>query len=146
MIRYYNRQTSYTLNHKRKYNDWLKSVIKAEAVQCTYSLEKGLRIGELAIVFCSDDYLLSVNKEFLSHDYYTDIITFDYCTPGIISGDLFISIDTVRYNAITYGTTFDKELARVIVHGLLHLLGYNDHSDLEQKIMRNKEDQYLELL
>ena len=101
------------------------------------------RLGDISIIFCSDNYILDVNMKYLQHDYFTDIITFDYCEGSVLSGDLFISIDSVRDNADFYGTEFTDELNRVIVHGLLHLIGYDDHSDSEQKLMRSKEDYYL---
>ena len=101
------------------------------------------RVGEISIIFCSDNYILDVNMRYLQHDYFTDIITFDYCEGDKLSGDLFISIDSVRENALFYGTEFDDELNRVMVHGLLHLIGYDDHTEEEQKVMREKEDYYL---
>ena len=97
------------------------------------------------MVFCSDNYLLDVNLKFLQHDYYTDIITFDYCEKDILSGDLFISIDSVRANADFFGTTFENELNRVIVHGILHLIGYDDHCDEDIAEMRAKENYYLDI-
>ena len=103
------------------------------------------KLGNINIIFCSDNYILDVNVKYLGHDYFTDIITFDYCEKDILSGDLFISIDTVRDNAEFYKTEFNDELNRVIVHGLLHLIGYDDHTPEEQKIMREKENYYLEL-
>ena len=102
-------------------------------------------MGEVSIIFCSDNYILNVNQEYLQHDYFTDIITFDYCEGDRISGDLFISVDSVRENAIEYGTEFKDELNRVIVHGILHLIGYDDHNEEDIKMMRQKEDYYLSL-
>lgn len=102
--------------------------------------EKGKNIGEIAYIFCNDDKILEVNKQYLAHDYYTDIITFDYCEGNTISGDIFISIDTVRSNAEKYGSDFFDELSRVIIHGILHLCGYNDKSDEEQAEMTRQED------
>lgn len=102
-------------------------------------------LGDLTFVFCSDDYLLEVNKKHLDHDFYTDIITFDY-TDEVVSGDLFISIDRVRDNADSNKVTFNKELHRVIVHGVLHLLGYGDKDDEEKTNMRSLEDKYLEFV
>lgn len=102
-------------------------------------------LGDISIIFCSDNYILDVNIRYLHHDYFTDVITFDYCEGNKLSGDLFISIDSVRENAIEFGTEFDKELHRVIVHGLLHLIGYDDHTPEDQKEMREKEDYYLGL-
>lgn len=102
-------------------------------------------LEEISIVFCSDEYLLGLNKEYLSHDYYTDIITFDYYTEDV-TGDLFISIDRVRENAINNDVLFDNELRRVVAHGVLHLLGYGDKSKEEASLMRKKENEALELL
>lgn len=99
--------------------------------------------GDIAIIFCSDKYLLNINVEYLQHNYFTDIITFDYAEGGKISGDLFISIDRVKDNAVQFNTTFLKELYRVIFHGVLHLVGYNDKSVKEKKVMREKENLYL---
>jgi len=99
--------------------------------------------GQISIVFCSDEYLLEMNKKYLNHDYYTDIITFNDVDGNIISGDLFISIDRVRENASIYETTWYRELYRVVFHGVLHLIGYNDKTPDEQKMMRQKEDFYL---
>ena len=102
-------------------------------------------LGDISIIFCSDNYILDVNIRYLHHDYFTDVITFDYCEGERLSGDLFISIDSVRENAIEFGTEFDEELHRVIVHGLLHLIGYDDHTPEDQNVMRAKEDYYLSL-
>ena len=99
--------------------------------------------GELSIVFCSDEYLLKMNKQYLNHDYYTDIITFNYVEGNTISGDLFISVDRTHENAINYKKEPHNELIRVIFHGILHLVGYNDKTDEEKKIMKEKEEFYL---
>ena len=103
------------------------------------------QIGNISIIFCSDNYILDVNQKYLQHDYFTDIITFDYCEGDKLSGDLFISVDTVKDNAVEYGTEFQDELNRVMVHGLLHLIGYDDHSEEDIKEMRAKENYYLSL-
>lgn len=116
--------------------NWLSDVCVSEKKVC----------GPISIIFCSDDYLLEVNKEYLDHDYYTDIITFDYTINNEVSGDLFISIDRVKENSTTFDVTFQKELYRVLVHGVLHLCGYGDKSVSEEKIMRSKEDFYLSLI
>lgn len=100
-------------------------------------------LGDINIIFCSDNYILDVNMKYLQHDYFTDIITFDYCEGNTLSGDLFISIDSVRENALFYGTEFSEELNRVIIHGLLHLIGYDDHKDEDIMVMREKENYYL---
>lgn len=104
---------------------------------------EGKSLYEIAIVFCSDEFLLDINNRFLNHDYYTDIITFDYVEDEKISGDLMISIDRVKDNALTEGVGFKEELNRVVIHGVLHLLGYDDKSSDEALLMREKEAFYL---
>ena len=136
MIRYFTEDIRFQYKGKRLTSNWLKKIAEQE--------EK--RIGQIGIIFCSDPYLLGINREYLGHDYYTDIITFDYCEGKLLGGDLFISIDTVRDNAAFYGTTFENELHRVIVHGVLHLMGYDDHSDADTAAMRAAEDRALALL
>ena len=106
-------------------------------------IEEGKVLEEVNLIFCSDEYLLKMNVEYLQHDYYTDIISFDYCEDDRILGDLFISKDRVLDNAEQNSVTFVAELQRVIVHGVLHLCGYKDKSEDEQKLMRIKEDYYL---
>ena len=103
------------------------------------------KLGDVNVIFCSDNYILDINLKYLQHDYYTDIITFDYCEGDRLSGDLFISIDSVRENSEFYKTEFADELNRVIVHGLLHLIGYDDHSEEDIATMRSKEDYYLKI-
>ncbi|WP_075603844.1 rRNA maturation RNase YbeY [Saccharicrinis aurantiacus] len=103
-------------------------------------------IGDISYIFCSDKYILQVNKDYLDHDYYTDIITFNYNEGSIISGDLFISLDTVKSNSQLFNTSFTKELNRVIIHGILHLIGYDDQSDEDQLEMTKQENLSLELL
>ena len=114
---------------------WVQNVIETKKMQC----------GKICVIFCSDKYLLKVNQDYLKHDYYTDIITFDYCEDNIISGDIFISTQRVAENAEKYNTS-KTELFRVIIHGVLHLLGFNDATDEEKEIMRKKEDQCIEAL
>ena len=135
MIRYFSESIKFDLQGKLANNRWLRFVAEAEAK----------RIGDVNIIFCSDPYIQDVNINYLGHDYYTDIITFDYVEGNVLSGDLFISIDSVRENASFYGAEFPTELRRVMVHGLLHLIGYDDHTPEEQKEMRSKEDYYLSL-
>ena len=135
MVSYFLQDIDFVFKHKRLNNSWLKLVAESEIK----------KLGNINIIFCSDNYILDVNVKYLGHDYFTDIITFDYCEKDILSGDLFISIDTVRDNAEFYKTEFNDELNRVIAHGLLHLIGYDDHTPEEQKIMREKENYYLEL-
>ena len=106
----------------------------------------GKRVGEVAYVFCNDDKILEVNRQSLKHDYFTDIITFDYCEGDMLSGDLFISLDTVRTNAELFHKTYDDELHRVIIHGILHLVGINDKGPGEREIMEAAENKALDLL
>lgn len=101
-------------------------------------------LGEITVVFCNDEYLLEMNRTYLNHDYYTDIITFDYSEDIIISGDLFVSIDRIIENSSSFDVSFNHELSRVIYHGVLHLCGYKDKSEEEIKAMRGKENYYLE--
>ena len=103
-------------------------------------------IGRLSYHFCSDEHLLEMNRTHLDHDYYTDIITFDESRPPVLAGDVFISLDRVKDNALQLGTDWTIELYRVMVHGLLHLMGYKDKSDSEQEVMRSKESEALKLL
>lgn len=100
-------------------------------------------LGDISVIFCSDEYLLKMNEQYLDHDYYTDIITFDYVENSLISGDLFISIDRVKENGAKFGDSFIKEMYRVVFHGVLHLVGYKDKSSEEKTEMRGKEDFYL---
>ena len=103
----------------------------------------GYNLGELSIIFCCDEYLLDINKKHLNHDFYTDIITFNYNVEKKLNGDLFISVDRVKDNAILFNENFNVELFRVIIHGVLHLCGFNDKTIDEQKEMRSKENYYL---
>jgi probable rRNA maturation factor len=116
-----------------KVKNWLTSVVRDE----------GMILKNLEIVFCSDEFLLGINKEFLSHDFYTDIVTFDYNEQKNVVGELYVSLDRVLDNALGLKVEFKVELLRVLVHGVLHLCGYHDKSDKEIKVMRAKEDCYL---
>ena len=133
MVSYFTEDITFPFKEKRLTSRWLKFVAESEAK----------RLGDIAVIFCSDNYILDVNIKYLQHDYYTDIITFDYCEGNRLSGDLFISVDSVRENAQHYGTEFPEELNRVIVHGLLHLIGYDDHTEADIAVMRAKENYYL---
>ena len=135
MIRYFNQDIKFEFKSKLLTNRWLKMVAESEI----------RKISDINVIFCSDNYILDVNMKYLQHDYFTDIITFDYCEGDRLSGDLFISIDSVRENSQFYGTSFADELNRVIVHGVLHLIGYDDHSEADIATMRAKEDYYLSL-
>lgn len=99
--------------------------------------------GDISVILCNDDFLLEINRDFLKHDYYTDIITFDNTEKNRISGELYISYERVRENAISYHKTFENELTRVVIHGILHLLGYSDDHVEEKRRMTEKEDFYL---
>lgn len=121
---------------KREISKWIKTV----------ALKYGKNTDEISYIFCDDEKILEINKEYLKHDYYTDIITFDYSEGEKISGDIFISIDTVKSNSQMYTTDYQDELYRVIIHGVLHLCGLDDSSEAEQKIMREAEDNALKLL
>ena len=135
MVHYFTEDCSFLFKEKRLTSRWLKLVAGSEV----------RKLGDISIIFCSDPYILDVNLRYMQHDYYTDIITFDYCEGDTLSGDLFISIDSVRENAVLYGTEFADELNRVIVHGVLHLIGYDDHTEEEVAEMRAKENYYLSL-
>ena len=115
--------------------EWYSNVCEVE----------GKVLGDLSLIFCSDEHLLEMNKEYLQHDYYTDIITFDYSEDSLVSGDLFISVDRVQDNADEFDVLFQDELHRVCVHGLLHLCGYKDKSDEDEAMMRQKENEMLVL-
>ena len=106
----------------------------------------GKRVGDISIIFCNDVKILEINKEYLNHNYYTDIITFDYSENNVISGDIFISIDTVRSNAEKYNEEYAKELYRVIIHGVLHLCGIDDKAEGAREIMEKNEDEALHIL
>ena len=134
MILFFNEDINFKFQGKNNFKAWLKKVVDKE----------GFKIRDLNYIFCSDDYLHKVNVEYLQHDTFTDIITFDISEDeSIIAGDIFISIDRVKENSKILKTVFEEELRRVIVHGLLHLCGYNDHSAEEKVKMRSLEDEYI---
>lgn len=116
-----------------KVKRWITEIIKLH----------DYRVGEICYIFCHDQKILEVNKQFLNHDYYTDIISFDYTEDNIISGDLFLSLDTIKSNSIKFSTHFKSELLRVIIHGVLHLCGLKDKSEADSKQMRKAEDEAL---
>ena len=143
MISYQTEGVKMPAIRRRDISAWIK------AVAATY----GKRVGDIGYIFCNDDKILEVNRQYLQHDYYTDIITFDYSDDALltgrkdtISGDLFISLDTVRTNAEQQGTTYDEELHRVIIHGILHLCGINDKGPGEREIMEREENKALKLI
>lgn len=115
--------------------NWINAIASSE----------GKTIGALSYVFCSDDYLLEINKQFLNHDLFTDIITFDYCQDGLINGEIYISTDRVGDNAVVFKVPFSNELLRVMAHGLLHLIGYGDKTESEERLMRKKESEKIDM-
>ncbi len=123
----------FSLEKETKVINWIKKVLKQE----------GKTTGNIAYLFCTDDYLLKINRQFLKHDFYTDIITFDYSEKNKIEGEIFISIDRVKENALTFKQPLQKELMRTIIHGVLHLCGYKDKNPADKKIMRSKEEEAL---
>lgn len=132
--------------HQENVSYRLKSVKKVKAWIILSAANEAKQIGELNFIFCSDNYLHKINLEYLKHDTFTDIITFDYSEGKIINGDIFISIERVRENAKNFNQTIDNELHRVLIHGVLHLMNYKDKTAKEKESMRNKEDFYLNLL
>jgi len=133
MISFSKVEINYNLKNKLKVKAWVKSILIAE----------GKDGGEITYVFCNDNYLGKMNEKYLKHNTLTDIITFDYSEEGILSGDIFISIERIKENAESYGATLDAELGRVMAHGVLHLMGYKDKTPEDKKVMRSKEDFYL---
>lgn len=131
----YNYEIDFQLDNEENYSFWIENVINSE----------NKVLGEVNYIFCDDDYLLEINKQYLDHDYYTDIISFDYTEDNLISGDIFISIDRVRENASDFKVSFEDELKRVIIHGILHYCGYKDKSSAEEKLMRNKEEDKIKM-
>jgi rRNA maturation RNase YbeY len=136
MIAFRNEDSRFSLDEKLAAKDKIRRLAR----------EENKRTGELCFVFCSDEYLLELNRHYLNHDYYTDVITFDYGTGNLIAGDIFVSIDRVKENAGNFNVPFNHELSRVIYHAILHLCGYGDKTPAEESIMRSKEDYYLKTL
>ena len=135
-VKFFTEDSNYQLKQKIRIKDWIQKTI----------LTENYKTGEINFIFTSDNYLLTINKEYLSHNYYTDIITFNYCENKIVNGDIFISIDTIKNNSARFGVTFTEELHRVMIHGILHLIGYDDQNDEQKAQMREKENYYLERL
>ncbi len=128
-------QNDFTLDQPRLYRPWISSIFDRE----------NKTIRSLSYVFCSDEYLLDINKQFLDHDTLTDIITFDYSSEGLIEGEIYISTDRVAENAVTFNVGFQDELLRVMAHGALHLVGYKDKTKEETQIMREKESEMISM-
>lgn len=132
----YNFETPLVFNNTNQITDWIHNVISKEGFDC----------GEINYIFCDDEYLLKLNIDYLDHDTLTDIISFDYTVGNLISGDIYISVPRVKENADLFNTSFENELHRVIIHGILHYCGYKDKSNVQKVIMRSKEDEYLNTL
>lgn len=128
-------QNDFILTNQEVVNSWIKNILTRE----------NLELGELSFVFCSDDFLREINQKYLAHDTLTDIITFDYREGNRISGEIYISTDRVEENAKDFSVSFQDELHRVMIHGVLHICGYNDSTDAEKELMRIKEDWALAL-
>ena len=135
-IAYYAEEVKLPAIKKKAVGDWIRKVAALY----------GKRAGDISYIFCSDEKILEVNKQYLQHDYYTDIITFDYSEGTKISGDLFISLDTVKSNSDMFGTNYVEELHRIIIHGVLHLCGINDKRPGEREVVTAKENEALTLL
>ena len=136
MISFSSKLKGFNLENSSQFQTWLKNVIKLE----------GKKTGDINYLFMSDDDLLVINRQYLQHDFFTDIVTFPLSESNeIISGEIYVSVDRIKDNAEQNGVKFENELKRVIVHGVLHLLGYDDHTDDEKTMMRQKEDYYINL-
>lgn len=136
MIAFYAEETQLPAVRQEAVREWVRTVAQSY----------GKKVGDISYIFCSDEKILEVNREFLQHDYYTDIITFDYTSGEKIAGDLFISLDTVRTNAEKFGQPYNEELHRTIIHGILHLCGINDKGPGEREIMEANENKALDIL
>ena len=132
----FNSETSFTLKNQKKLVKWISDVISSE----------GFQVGEINYIFCDDSYLNKINQEFLNHDTFTDIISFDYTLGKEVGGDIFISIERVLENAEKFNEVFENELHRVMIHGILHFMGYKDKTKKEKTLMRTKEDEKIFIL
>ncbi len=131
----FNYESDFTLDNESVYADWISKVISSELKD----------EGEINYIFCDDEYLLQINRQYLDHDTLTDIISFDYSEGNNLHGDIFISIERVRDNALDFGVSFNEELKRVMAHGVLHYCGYKDKSESDEKLMRQKEEEKMEM-
>ena len=127
----FNYEMEFELQNEAQYTDWISRVIASE----------NKKEGDINYIFCDDDFILDINQKYLEHDYYTDIISFDYSVGNELHGDIFVSVDRVRENAEDFNVSFDDELRRVIIHGVLHYCGYKDKSEEDERMMRVKEDE-----
>jgi len=134
-VYFHNEGVSFVFKNKKAVSSWLSSVVKSFKQE----------VGTLNFIFCTDEYLLTINKSYLNHNHYTDIITFDYCEENKVSGDLFISIERVKEYSLKNNIEFNNEIHRVIVHGVLHLCGLNDKTEREKEKMRAQENKFLAL-
>ncbi|MEA4936043.1 MAG: rRNA maturation RNase YbeY [Paludibacter sp.] len=133
MIQFINENTELPVLQKRNLTQWIKATAE----------EYGKKTGNISYIFCSEERILEINRQYLNHDYYTDIITFDYSENNIISGDIFISPETLKTNAISFNVTFEEEMLRIIIHGILHLCGQDDKTPESRQLMTTKEDKAL---
>jgi probable rRNA maturation factor len=131
----FNYELEFLLENEGQYSSWISNVISSE----------NKKEGDINYIFCDDEYILEINKQYLDHDYYTDIISFDYSVGNELHGDIFVSIERVRENAIEFEVTFNEELKRVLVHGVLHYCGYKDKTEEEELLMRSKEDEKIKM-
>lgn len=131
----FNYENNFVIENEDVYQNWISKIITSE----------GFSEGEVNYIFCDDDYLLNINIEYLNHDTYTDIISFDYTVGNLVQGDIFISTERVAENALNYKVSFDDELQRVLSHGILHYCGFKDKTDEDVKLMRQKEDEKIAL-
>ena len=132
---FFNYETDFKLDNHVQLAEWISNCID----------DRGYTVGEINYIFCDDDYLVKLNVEFLEHDTFTDIISFDYTVGNLIQGDIFISVDRVRENAHDFNVSFEEELKRVVVHGVLHYCGYQDKSPKDQILMRLKEEEKMKM-
>ena len=131
----YNYETEFLISNEEDYTSWIENVIESE----------GKDLGELSYIFCDDEYLLEINQQYLDHDTLTDIISFDYSEGNVVSGDIFISVERVQDNADDFNVSFEDELKRVIIHGVLHYCGYKDKSESDELLMRSKEEEKIKM-
>lgn len=127
----FNYETDFELSDEARYSGWLSQVISSE----------GKKEGDINFILCDDEYLHKINVEYLQHDTLTDVISFDYCVGNELHGDVFISVERVRVNAVEFAVGFNDELLRVMAHGILHYCGYGDKTEVEEKVMREKEEE-----
>jgi rRNA maturation RNase YbeY len=131
----FNYELEFQLDNEEQFSKWISKTIQSE----------NKKEGDINYIFCNDEYILEINKQYLNHDYYTDIISFDYSVGNELHGDLFVSIERVRENATDFNVSFDEELKRVIIHGILHYCGYKDKSNEDELLMREKEDEKIKM-